>query len=150
MLGGDKRPLSKSERTRVDAAMRDAEMRTRLEFSVFVGPLAGEDARDAARELHGRLRSPSRSVLIAVAPDRRVIEVVTGEQAEQRLSEGELDRITGEMADCFSRDDVAGGLVHGLGAISQSCQRGRQPAGREQAERSRDADPAPGRHRADA
>ncbi|QWC85903.1 DUF5130 domain-containing protein [Nocardioidaceae bacterium] len=147
MLGGDKGALSKSERTRVDSAMRDAEMRTRLEFSVFVGPLTGEDTRAAARDLHGRLRSPGRSVLIAVAPDRRVIEVVTGEQAEERLSAGELDRITGEMADCFSRDDVAGGLVHGLGAIAQSCQRGKQA---ERTERSGGADPAPGRHRADA
>ena len=122
LLGG-KSALDRSSRTRIDEAMREAETRTRLEFSVYVGPLSGEDTREVARELHGRLRSPSRSVLIAVSPQQRALEVVTGEQAQERLSQDELDRIAGEMADCFSRDDVAGGLVHGLGAVARSCQR---------------------------
>ena len=124
ILGGSKGPLDKSARTRVDSAMREAEIATRLEFSVYVGDLEGDDTRAAARELHGRLRAPSRSVLICASPQQRVLEIVTGERADDRLSDGELDRIGEEMGQCFERGDLVGGLVHGLGSISQSCQRG--------------------------
>lgn len=124
MIGGSKSALDKSARTRIDTAMRNAETATRLEFSVYVGPLSGEDTREAARELHGRLRSPARSVLIATSPQQRVLEIVTGERADERLSDGELDRISEEMGQCFGRDDLVGGLVHGLDSIARSCRRG--------------------------
>ena len=124
MLGSSKGALDKTSRTRIDAAMREAETATRLEFSVYVGPLRGDDTREAARELHGRLRAPSRSVLLATSPEQRVLEIVTGERADERLAEGELDRIGEEMGQCFGRGDLVGGIVHGLGAVASSCRRG--------------------------
>ena len=70
-------PLSIRGLLRVDEALRLADASTGLIFSVYIGDL-DEPTRESAETLHGALAEPNRSVLIAVSPNQRVLEIVTG------------------------------------------------------------------------
>ena len=48
-------PLSDADRLALDNTIRRAEQACRFEFSVYVGPVDGEDARAFATRLHNRL-----------------------------------------------------------------------------------------------
>ena len=80
-------PLSVRALMRIDEALRVADSATALTFSVYIGEL-GESPREAAELLHGRLADPDVSVLLAISPNERVLEIVTGSRARRRV----LDR----------------------------------------------------------
>jgi hypothetical protein len=80
-------PLSTRALLRVDEALRLADASTGLTFSVYIGEL-GESSRETAELLHGRLTDPEFSVLVAISPNQRVLEIVTGSRARRRV----LDR----------------------------------------------------------
>ena len=93
-------PLSVRGLLRVDEALRLADASTGLVFSVYIGDL-DEPTRESAETLHGALAEPDRSVLIALSPNQRVLEIVTGSVARRRI----LDR------DCQARRAVDGGRL---------------------------------------
>lgn len=103
------RDFTSAERVSLDQAIRAAEQVSRCEFSVFVGTAEGDPRRFAER-LHAALSTPSRSVLIMVDPQARVIEVVTGAQVRRVLSDREVALAVLEMRTEF----VSGELVRGL------------------------------------
>jgi len=77
---GHRRPLTTRALLRVDEALRLADASTGLTFSVYIGDL-GEASRDTAEHLLGQLIDPDRSVLIAISPNQRLLEIVTGSTA---------------------------------------------------------------------
>ncbi len=111
MAAGD--PFSSSERFALDEAMRKAEQLSRAEFSVFVGRIQGE-AREFATSLHNSLVAPSRSILILVDPDARVVEVVTGGHVRRHLTDAEVELAVADMQSAFALGDLVGGLRRGI------------------------------------
>ena len=73
-------PFTTRQLLRLDEALRTADLSTGLVFSVYVGELS-EPLRQHAEQLHGQLAEPARSVLIAVSPNQRALEIVTGSVA---------------------------------------------------------------------
>ena len=69
-------PFTTRQLLRIDEAMRLADRATGLTFSVYVGDL-DEPVRGHAEKLHGQLANPSESVLVAVSPNQRLLEIVT-------------------------------------------------------------------------
>jgi uncharacterized membrane protein YgcG len=84
---------------------------------VYVGDL-DEPVRAHAEKLHGQLADPDRSVLVAVSPNQRVLEIVTGAGARRRLPDRDCKLAALSMAAAFSGGDLAGGIVSGLAQLA--------------------------------
>jgi uncharacterized membrane protein YgcG len=106
-----------AQRQQIDKAIRDAEVESRYEFSVYVGP-ADEDTRAFAERLHAALVTPARSVLLMVDPVARVLEVVTGEQARRELDDNEVRLALADMQSQLAHGDLPGGIVRGINRLA--------------------------------
>ena len=87
----------------------------RPEFSVYVGEL-DQPVRGHAEKLHSQLADPDQSVLVAVSPNQRVLEIVTGE-ARRRIPDRSAKLAALSMSAAFGGGDLAGGLVSGLAQL---------------------------------
>lgn len=107
-------PFSEAQLARLDEALTFASRDTGIDFSIYVGDL-GQDTRGTAEELMRRLGAKSaNSVVIAVSPGQRVVELVTGATAKHRLSERSAKLAVMTMVASFREGDIVGGLVGGL------------------------------------
>lgn len=116
-------PLSVRALLRVDEALRLADAATGLTFSVYIGEL-GEDSRDTAQRLHARLADPDVSVLIAVSPNERVLEIVTGARARKRILDRDAQLAAKSMVAAFAGGDLGGGIVAGIAQLADHAGRG--------------------------
>lgn len=105
--------FNSSERFKIDEAIRNAELVSRFEFSVFVGRVDGEP-RAFATQLHNRLVAPARSVLILLDPAARVLEIVTGGVVRRNITDREVELVTLDMQSAFAAGDLVGGLRRGI------------------------------------
>lgn len=115
-------PFTTRQLLRLDEAMRLADQSTGLVFSIYVGGL-DEPSRDHAKKLHGELADPARSVLIAVSPNDRVLEIITGATARKRLPDRACKLAALSMVASFGGGDLAGGLVSGLAQLADHAGR---------------------------
>jgi hypothetical protein len=106
-------PLSTRSLLRLDEALRLADASTSLTFSVYIGEL-GENSREAAELLHGRLADPDVSVLVAISPNQRLLEIVTGSQVRRRLLDRDAKLAALSMSAAFAGGDLGGGIIAGL------------------------------------
>jgi hypothetical protein len=114
-------PLTTRGLLRVDEALRIADSSTGLTFSVYVGDLQ-EPVREDAENLHSRLVEPERSVLVAISPNQRVLEIVTGSAARRRILDRDCKLAALSMAAAFAGGDLAGGIVTGLAQLAEHAQ----------------------------
>lgn len=115
-------PLSVRALLRVDEALRLADASTGLVFSVYIGEL-DEPTRESAESLHGALAEPDRSVLIAVSPNQRLLEIVTGSVARRRILDRDAKLAALSMAAAFAGGDLGGGIVAGLAQLADHAGR---------------------------
>ncbi|WIY02191.1 DUF5130 family protein [Amycolatopsis mongoliensis] len=106
-------PFNTRQLARLDEALTFASRETGLDFSLYLGEL-GEDSRSAAEKLHATTNDPANSVLIAVSPGERVIEIVTGKAAYVRLPDRGAKLAIASMVASFKEGDLVRGLVNGL------------------------------------
>ena len=111
--------LSETDRLALDKTIRLAEQTCRFEFSVYVGPVEGDDTRAWATRLHNRLVVPARSILVLVDPRRRVIEVVTGGDVRRHLTDAEVELAVVAMASEFGGGNLLGGLLRGIAMLAE-------------------------------
>jgi hypothetical protein len=110
-------PFTTPQLLRLDEALRLADESTGLTFSVYVGDL-DEPVRGHAEKLHGQLEDPDQSVLLAISPNQRVLEIVTGALARRRLPDRSAKLAALSMAAAFGGGDLAGGAVAGLAQLA--------------------------------
>ena len=92
---GPASPFSAGHLERLDEALTLVSRHTRLRFSIYLGDL-GADSHQTARDLHEQLGEAGvDSVLIAVDPGHRKVDIVTGAEARIRLSLGRLAAASG-------------------------------------------------------
>lgn len=101
-------PLSPAQRAAVEASVAEAERSSGLRFAVHVGPL--EQGRSSAEGILAACDDAERTVLVAVDPSARAIEIVTGRVAATQVS----DRTCGLAALAMSSSFAVGDLVRGL------------------------------------
>ena len=65
--------------------------------------------------------NPSDSVLIAVSPGQKVVEVVTGAGAARRLPDRACALAVLSMTTSFAAGDLVGGIVNGLRQLSDQA-----------------------------
>jgi hypothetical protein len=110
-------PFTTPQLLRLDEALRLADESTGLTFSVYVGEL-DEPVRGHAEKLHGQLEDPDSSVLLAISPNQRVLEIVTGALARRRIPDRSSKLAALSMAAAFGGGDLAGGTVSGLAQLA--------------------------------
>ena len=110
-------PFTTRQLLRLDEALRVADKQTGLTFSVYIGELE-EPVREYAEKLHKQLDGASRSVLLAVSPKQRVLEIVTGTDARKRISDRDSKLAALSMAASFAGGDLAGGVLSGLDQLA--------------------------------
>ena len=110
-------PFTTRQLLRLDEALRIADQVTGLDFSIYLGELA-EPVREAAETLHRQTRDQARSVLIAVSPNQRKLEIVTGVEARKRITDRDAKLAGLSMAASFAGGDLAGGLLIGIDQLS--------------------------------
>lgn len=110
-------PFTTRQLLRIDEALRVADTSTGLVFSVYVGELT-EPVRAHAEKLHAQLADPPRCVLLAVAPNQRQLEIVTGPLARRQLPDRDCKLAALSMTAAFSGGDLAGGIVAGLAQLA--------------------------------
>ncbi|OZM71576.1 DUF5130 domain-containing protein [Amycolatopsis antarctica] len=119
-------PFNAVQLSRLDEALTLSSRETGLDFTVYIGEL-GEDSRAGAEKLHTSIGSRSgHAVLIAVSPGERVVEIVTGEDAFQRLPDRLAKFAVMSMVASFKEGDLIGGLVSSLRMMTEQV--GPQPA----------------------
>jgi hypothetical protein len=115
-------PFTTPQLLRLAHALKLADESTGLTFSVYVGELEAP-VRGHAEKLHGQLAEPEVSVLVAVSPNQRVLEIVTGEIARRRILDRSAKLAALSMSASFSGGDLAGGLVTGLAQLAEAAGR---------------------------
>jgi hypothetical protein len=115
-------PFTTRQLLRLDQALRVADSSTGLTFSVYVGDLE-DPSRVHAEKLHGQLADPARSILIAVSPNQRLLEIVTGAQARRRVPDRAAKLAALSMAAAFGGGDLTGGIVIGLDQMASHAGR---------------------------
>lgn len=116
-------PFTTRQLLRLDRALRVADTSTGLTFSVYVGDLE-EPVRGHAEKLHGQLPDPARSVLLAVSPNQRQLEIVTGAEARRRVPDRDAKLAALSMAAAFAGGDLTGGIIIGLDQLASHAGRG--------------------------
>jgi len=110
-------PFTTRQLLRLDEALRVADDSTGLTFSVYVGDLE-EPVREHAEKLLAQLPDPARSVLIAISPNQRALEIVTGPAARRRLPDRDCKLAALSMTAAFSGGDLTGGIISGLSQLA--------------------------------
>lgn len=113
-------PFTTPQLRRLDDALRQAEMATGLIFSVYLGDL-DQPVRGHAEKLHTQLPEMDSSVLIAVSPNQRVLEIVTGGLARRRIPDRGAKLAALSMSAAFGGGDLAGGLVSGIAQLAEQA-----------------------------
>ena len=109
------------ELARLDEALTMSSRETGLHFTLYVGELSPPTRRHA-EELHARSGDyPTDSVLIAVSPGQRVVEVVTGAGAARRLPDRACALAVLSMTGSFAGGDLVGGIINGLRQLSDQA-----------------------------
>lgn len=100
-------------------AIRIARQQSQLPVSVYVGSLDG-DSRASALQLHGALGADApRTVLVAVDPGARRVEIVTGPEVRRRLDDRAAALAAMTMTSAFQAGDLAGGIASGVLALAE-------------------------------
>jgi hypothetical protein len=110
-------PFTTRQLLRLDEALRVADQLTGLTFSVYIGDL-DEPVRETAERLHKQLDASNRAVLVAVSPNQRKLEIVTGNEARKRISDRDAKLAALSMAASFAGGDLAGGVLAGLDQLA--------------------------------
>lgn len=115
-------PFTTRQLLRLDEALRVADQQTGLTFSVYVGELE-VPTREYAEKLHRQIENPGRAVLVAVSPNQRRLEIVTGNEARKRISDRDAKLAGLSMAAAFAGGDLAGGVLSGIDQLASHAGR---------------------------
>lgn len=110
-------PFTTRQLLRLDDALRVADQQTGLTFSVYIGELAAP-VRESAEKLHKQVENATAAVLIAVSPNQRMLEIVTGPAARKRITDRDAKLAALSMAAAFAGGDLAGGVLAGIDQLA--------------------------------
>ena len=119
-------PFTPVQLSRIDEALTLASRDSGLRFSVYLGDL-GARPTETAQRLHGEVEGSAEAVLLAVSPDQRVVEVVTGSEARVRLPDRGAKLAVMSMVASFKEGDLLGGLLSGLRMLGDQAGARRRP-----------------------
>jgi hypothetical protein len=115
-------PFTTRQLLRLDEALRIADKETGLIFSVYIGELE-VPTREYAERLLKQIENSPHAVLVAVSPNQRKLEIVTGNEARKRISDRDAKLAGLSMAAAFAGGDLAGGVLSGIDQLASHAGR---------------------------
>ncbi|WP_137723622.1 DUF5130 domain-containing protein [Prescottella subtropica] len=112
-------PFSTDELVALDDALTDATRLTKVRFNVFVGDLGDNPAAGADAVLPSTPEA-ERSVLIAVSPNQRAIEVRSGRGVQHRVTDRVAQLGVTAAVASFGEGNLIDGLVSALRVMSNA------------------------------
>lgn len=106
-------PFSNDERLAVDNVLTEVTRATKIRFNVYIGDL-GEDPGAAVDALFPTTPEAARSVLIAVSPNDRVVEVRSGKEVADRANDRVCQLGVTAALSSIRQGDLIDGLVSAL------------------------------------
>lgn len=114
-------PFNARQLARLDEALTLSSRETGVQFSLYIGTL-GSSPRVQAEQLHAALGSAAAdSVIVAVSPGERRLEIVTGVQTAKRLPDRACALAALSMTAAFTGGDLVGGIVNGLRMLADQA-----------------------------
>lgn len=113
----DKSPFSQEQRVRMDHALTEATRRTGILWTIYIGKLSATPAA-AAREMLSLVSDPARTVLIAVSPNEKQIEVLGGDAIGNRFNDRVAQLGVSAALASFKQNDLIDGLVSAVRVMS--------------------------------
>lgn len=108
------------QRHELDKVIAEAERLCGRRFAVHVGPSDG-DSRATAEALHAGLPDPANSVLIHVDPAGRALEIVTGSEVRQTLTNRQAAFAAITMQSAFATGDLERGIRAGVQQLAEAA-----------------------------
>lgn len=116
-LGDTALPFGVDELVALDDALTDATRATKVRFNVYVGDL-GQDPAAGVSELFGQTPEAARSVLVAVSPNQRVVEVRSGRDVADRVTDRVAQLGVTAAVSSFADNDLIDGLISAVRVMS--------------------------------
>ncbi|WP_428503997.1 DUF5130 family protein [Pseudonocardia sp.] len=113
-------PFTPAQLGRLDEALTMCSRETGLRFAVYLGDL-GEDPNGRVAQLHDEIEGSAEAVLVAVSPEQRIVEVLTGAGARVRLPDNGAKLAVMSMVTSFKESDLFGGLLSGLRMLADAA-----------------------------
>ena len=86
-------------------------------FALYVGPLPA--GRASALDRHSALRDPASTVLVAVSPGERVLEIVTGQNVAVDLDDRACQLAAMSMTTALSAGELVAGVREGVVMLAE-------------------------------
>ncbi|MFC4603239.1 DUF5130 domain-containing protein [Rhodococcus kronopolitis] len=118
----DDLPFSVDELVALDDALTDATRSTKVRFNVYLGPL-GEDPAAGVEQLFPTTPEAERSVLIAVSPNQRAIEIRSGKVVADRVTDRVAQLGVTAAVSSFGEADLIDGLISAINVMSAAIAR---------------------------
>ena len=120
-VGPAEQPFDDKSLELLDEVIAEAELTTGLRFSAFLGNL-GQDSRAGALELlHGLKADTPYAVLLAVSPEQRIVEVVTGAEAARRITDRAARLAVLGVTSAARDGDLLGAMLNGLRTLADQA-----------------------------
>ena len=113
----DEVPFNRDELIRVDNALTEATRRTKVRFNIYVGDL-GQDPSVGVEQVFPGTPESERSVLIAVSPNQRAVEVRSGRAVANRVNDRICQLGVTAAVSSFADGDLIDGLVSAIRVMS--------------------------------
>ncbi|SDE10280.1 DUF5130 domain-containing protein [Rhodococcus tukisamuensis] len=118
----DDLPFTVDELVALDDAMTDATRATKVRFNAYIGPL-GDDPAAGAEELFPTTPEAERSVLIAVSPNQRAVEIRSGKAVADRVTDRVAQLGVTAAVSSFGEADLIDGLISAIRVMSAAIAR---------------------------
>lgn len=114
-------PFNTGQLAQLDEALTLATRDTGVDFTIYLGDL-GADTRATAESLLADIgaHAPT-AVLIAVSPEQRAVELVTGAESARRIPDRGCKLAVMSMIAFFKEGDIPGGLISGLRMLADQA-----------------------------
>ncbi|WP_072687821.1 DUF5130 domain-containing protein [Rhodococcus marinonascens] len=118
----DDLPFTSDELVRLDVALTECTRKTKVRFNVYIGDL-GDDTAAGADAMFSTTPEAERSVLIAVSPNQRTIEIRSGRAVAGRVTDRVAQLGTAAAVSSFGDGDLIDGLVSATRVMSAAITR---------------------------
>ncbi|MEV0948502.1 DUF5130 domain-containing protein [Rhodococcus sp. NPDC049939] len=115
----DALPFTTDDLVRLDVALTDCTRRTKVRFNIFIGDL-GDDTAAGADAIFPTTPEAVRSVLIAVSPNQRTVEIRSGRAVADRVTDSVAQLGTSAAVSSFGEGELIDGLVSALNVITNA------------------------------
>ncbi|MFC9832594.1 DUF5130 domain-containing protein [Rhodococcus sp. NPDC127530] len=113
----DDLPFTTDELVRLDDALTEGTRKTKVRFNAYIGDL-GDDTAAGADALFPTTPEAERSVLIAVSPNQRTVEVRSGRAVANRVTDRVAQLGATAAVSSFGDGDLIDGLVSAIRVMS--------------------------------